>query len=85
MPQDREALVVTPWTIELVKSRISDSGDLAMGASRDNPPSGSISAALKAEGQSPQQLSYLSAILVAEGFCRFSKRGRAIYLVRTGK
>ncbi len=48
-----------------------------MGASRDNPPENSLGAILKREGQTPQQLSYLIPILIDQGFCSFSKEGKA--------
>ena len=84
-PQDREALIITPWTVSLVKKAIGDAGDIVVGASRDKPPADSLGALLKKHKQSPQQLSYLTAILVHEGFCKaHTGAGGATVLRRVG-
>lgn len=78
--QSKSAVVITPFTINLVKQAIKEAGEIAMGASRDNPPRSSLGALIKKEKQSPQQLSYLIPILIAEGFCDFRRIGRAFYI-----
>lgn len=40
-----------------------------MGACRDNPSKNSIGEALKMQGYSPQNLSYVIPLLIEEGFC----------------
>ena len=78
--QERFALVITPHTINLVKSVIIQKREILMGASRDNPPKNSLGAVLKNEGQTPQQLSYLIPILIESGFCKYSKKGKAFLI-----
>ncbi len=78
--QERFALVITPYTINLVKSVIMQKGKILMGASRDNPPQNSLGAVLKNERQTPQQLSYLIPILIESGFCEYSKKGKAFLI-----
>jgi hypothetical protein len=78
--QQKSAIVITPFTQNLVKEAIRSNGKIRMGASRDNPPSNSLGAMIKKERQSPQQLSYLIPILVEQGFCRFHKDGRAFVI-----
>lgn len=80
--QTRSAIVITPYTIDLAKEAISTAGRIAMGASRDAPPAGSLGKLVKQEKQSPQQLSYLVPILVDEGFCDAERRGKAFVVVR---
>ena len=79
--QEKFALAITPYTINLVKSEIKQKRLILMGASRDNPPKDSLGALLKSEGQTPQQLSYLIPILIDEGFCDYTKEGRA-YIIK---
>ena len=55
-----------------------------MGASRDNPPKGSLGYFITMEKQSPQQLSYLIPILIEEGFCDFRKDGKAFVILHKG-
>ena len=76
--QNESAIVITPFTINLVKQAIKDSKEIRMGASRDKPPAGSLGALLKDKKQSPQQLSYLIPILKEEGFCYWVKDGQAV-------
>ena len=83
--QTRSAIVITPYTIELVKSAIRKAGRIKMGASRDKPPDGSLGAVVKAEKQSPQQLSYLIPILVEDGFCRTTHQGSACVVIYRGE
>ncbi len=83
--QERVAPVITPYTINLVKSVIMQKGEIPMGASRDNPPQNSLGAVLKNEGQTPQQLSYLVPILIESGFCEYSKKGKAFIVNYRGK
>ncbi len=78
--QERFAIAITPYTINLVKSVIMQKGEILMGASRDNPPQNSLGAVLKNEGQTPQQLSYLVPILIESGFCEYSKKGKAFMI-----
>lgn len=78
--QEKAALVITPYTINLVVRAIRDPGRILMGASRDNPPDNSLGKLLKDVNQSPQQLSYLAAILAARGYCLIEKEGRAFVL-----
>jgi len=75
--QDRSAIVITPFTVGLVKQAIRSAGKIRMGASRDNPPANSLGALLERERQSPKQLSYLIPLLVAEGSCECMKDGQA--------
>jgi len=79
--QYKSAIVITPFTINLVKDAIKKAGEVAMGASRDNPPRNSLGAIVKKEKQSPQQLSYLIPILIDEGFCDYRKIGKAFYVI----
>jgi len=79
--QEKSAIVITPFTINLVKDAIKKSGEIAMGASRDNPPQNSLGAIIKKQRQSPQQLIYLIPILIDEGFCNYYKIGKA-FLVK---
>jgi hypothetical protein len=79
-PQSQHAIVITTFEQHLVQDCIRDAGTIVIGASRDNPPSGSLGAALKAHGCSPQLLSYLAAILVAENYCTPSKHRNMLAL-----
>lgn len=80
-PQDHEALVITPYTCKLISDAIQAQGRVLMGASRDNPPPASLGRLLRDINQSPQQLSYLTAILAAEKFCTISKDGNAYVIL----
>src|SRR5574341_686688 len=62
-PQDKFALVITPYVIKRIKTAIRQGRKILMGANRDNPSRNSLGALLKAERQTPQQLSYLIPIL----------------------
>jgi hypothetical protein len=79
--QDKFALAITPYTINLVSAAIRRRGSILMGASRDNPPRNSLGELLKRENQTPQQLSYLSAVLESRGFCSVEREGNAFVLV----
>ena len=68
-PQRGHAIVITRLEQQIVKDRIHDAGVVVVGASRDRPPRGSLGELLKQQDSSPQILSYLSAILVHEGYC----------------
>ncbi len=83
-PQDRTAIVITPYTINLVSNAIRKHSEIAMGASRDNPPPRSLGALIKEENQSPQQLSYLIPILIEAGECDARREGRAFVIQRIG-
>ena len=74
------ALAITPYMVNLVSSTIRERGRILMGASRDNPPKNSLGELLKGKNQSPQQLSYLSAILQSRGFCSIEKERNAFVL-----
>jgi len=78
--QEKFAIAITPYIINLVKAEIKRKRQVHMGASRDNPPENSLGALLKREGQTPQQLSYLIPILIDEGFCFFAKEGKAFMI-----
>ena len=80
--QNRSALVITPHMIDLISRTIQQRGRVAVGASRDNPPVGSLGAIVKKEKQSPQQLSYLIPILERLGMCRIGREGKAIIALR---
>ena len=82
--QEKSALVITPYTIDLVKRTIRQRGQILMGASRDKPPAGSLGEILKREGQTPQQLSYLIPILVQTGVCTWRRQGKAFLVVSAG-
>jgi hypothetical protein len=75
--QAKSAIVITPFTIDLVKSAIVRSMEIAMGASRDNPPTFSLGKIIKDEKQSPQQLSYLIPILVEQALCEVVRQGKS--------
>ncbi len=79
--QEKSAIVITPFTQDLVREAIRSSGKILMGASRDNPPKNSLGFFVKGEKQSPQQLSYLIPILVDEGFCTFERDGNAFVII----
>lgn len=80
--QDKSAIVITPFTVGLVKDAIRGAARIKMGASRDAPPRGSLGALIKQQKQSPQQLSYLIPVLVDEGVCRVERDGKAFVIVR---
>lgn len=79
--QEKSAIVITPFTQNLVREAIQSNRSILMGASRDNPPQNSLGFLIKRENQSPQQLSYLIPILLEEGFCNFQKRGKAFIII----
>lgn len=79
--QDKVAIVITSFTEELVRQAIIQKGKILMGASRDNPPTGSLGYLLRNVNQSPQQLSYLAGILEDDGFCKIKKEGKAYVLI----
>jgi len=76
--QEKSAIVITPYIIRLVKRAIQRHGRIMVGASRDNPPPQSLGVLIKAEHQSPQQLSYLIPILAEAGECEILREGQAI-------
>ena len=78
--QERSAIAITPFTINLVKRAIKEAAEIAMGASRDKPPRNSLGALVKREKQSPQQLSYLIPILIDSGYCESRQIGKAFYV-----
>jgi hypothetical protein len=69
--KSKAAIAIKPDTIALVKTTIARQGEIKVGANRTRPSAGSLGAMLKAEGQSPQLLSYLIPILAEQGFCNF--------------
>jgi len=79
--QEKSAIIITPYTIALVKDAIKKHTEIPMRASRDNPPQGSLGALIKKEKQSPQQLSYLIPILVESGICKVRRDGRAFIVM----
>jgi hypothetical protein len=79
--QDKDAIIITPYTVKQVCDAIKNKVRIRMGASRDLPPESSLGAILRKDKQSPQQLSYLTAILESEGFCRIEKEGKAFVIV----
>ena len=79
--QERSAIVITPYTVDLVTNAIERHKEILMGASRDNPPWNSLGALLKREKQSPQQLSYLIPILIEAGICEYRRDGRAFIVI----
>ena len=81
-PQDKSALVITPYVIKLVQRLIRTHWSILMGASRDNPPRDSLGWHLKRDSLAPQQLSYLISILQDAGRCHVSREGRG-YLVKS--
>jgi hypothetical protein len=82
--QAREAYAATPFILNLVRTKIRESGKagIVIGASRNDPPAGSLGNALWDEGLSPQWLSYVVAFLAHKGYCRIehSRPGRAYTL-----
>jgi hypothetical protein len=83
--QEKSAIVITPYTFNLIRRAIRERDEVVMGASRDNPPSGSLGDLLKKQGQSPQQLSYLIPILVSAGECEVRQDGRSFVVHRAVK
>lgn len=83
--QEKFALVITPFTINLIKNSIKQSGHVLMGASRDKPPKDSLGYILKQENQTPQQLSYLIPILIKKNFCTYYKEGKAFVIKYKGE
>jgi hypothetical protein len=81
-PQERYALVITPYEINLVQELIRQHDRILVGASRDNPPKGSLGAFLKERGLTPQHLSYLIPLLEAAGVCTVSQDRRAFVVER---
>lgn len=79
--QEKSAIVITPYTIDLVKDTIKKYSEILMGASRDNPPKESLGALIKKEKQSPQQLSYLIPILFESGICKVRQDGKAFIVM----
>lgn len=79
--QDKDAIVITPYTVKLVRDTVKNENRVLMGASRDMPPKSSLGALLRNVKQSPQQLSYLTAILESEGFCKIEKDGKAFVII----
>ena len=49
--QNKSAIVVTPFTINLVKKAVEGAREIKMGASRDNPPRNSIGSLIKKDSQ----------------------------------
>jgi hypothetical protein len=82
--QTRQAYAATPFILNLVRTKIRHSGEagIVIGASRNDPPAGSLGDALRNEGLSPQLLSYVVAYLAHKGYCRIdpSRPGRACIL-----
>jgi hypothetical protein len=79
--QDRSAIIITPFIENFVRQKVKDQGKILMGASRDAPPRGSLGYYIREMNQSPQQLSYLSAVLQEEGYCTVMKTGKAYTLI----
>jgi hypothetical protein len=79
-PQRKSAVVITKFEQQLIKDCIKQAGTIVIGASRDKPPKGSLGAILKTNGCSPQLLSYLSAILVHNGYCTPKTTGNTLML-----
>src|SRR5437762_585052 len=71
-PQAKDAYVITPFILDLVKSAIKNQKEIAIGASRDNPPTGSIGYALKKQGLTPQWSSYVVGYLIGQNYCHVS-------------
>ncbi len=86
--KSRTKVVITPHTIEKVRSAIRGNRDwIPMGANRTNPSSNSLGEMLQREGQNPQQLVYLTPLLKEDGFCetyRENKQGRPFLVKHTG-
>jgi len=83
--QDKFALVITPYTTNIVMSAIRREREILMGASRDNPPPKSLGALLKKERQTPQQLSYLVPILIQRRLCDSTKEGNSFVVRYKGR
>ena len=79
--QEKSAIVITTYTVDLVTNAIEKYKEIVMGASRDKPPANSLGALLKKEKQSPQQLSYLIPILIEAGICEYRRDGRAFIVI----
>ena len=65
---------VSKELIDLIKSEIERKSPVLMGACRDNPNPYSIGRFLLDKGYSPQNLSYVIPLLIADGFCFASKK-----------
>ena len=72
IPQEKEAYVITPFILDLVKGSIKARKEVVIGASRDNPKLGSLGDILKKEGLSPQYLSYVVGLLIHQKYCTLS-------------
>jgi hypothetical protein len=79
-PQRKYALVITPFEQQLVRETLRKAGTIVVGPSRDKPPEGSLGHLLRSHGSTPQILSYLSAILVNEKYCKTALQGNALAL-----
>ena len=83
-PQIRDAYAATPFILNLVRSKIQQSGKagIVIVILRNDPPPGSLGDALRDEGLSPQWPSYVVAYLAHKGCCRIdhSRPGRAYTL-----
>jgi hypothetical protein len=55
--------------INAIRSEIEQKSPVLMGACRDNPSKYSIGESLRAQGFSPQNLSYVIPLLIEEEFC----------------
>lgn len=74
---------VSTDTVEFIRSEIGKPGVIAMGASFDNPPPGSLGCKLREEGN-PPVLSYVIPLLTEEGFCEPFMQGRSCVIRHTG-
>ena len=68
--------------IELVKEKINEKLEIAMGACRDNPSPNSLGEMLYKLRKSPQWLSYILPLLEKEGDITHNKVGRAFWVRR---
>jgi len=84
----RTRMVITPGTIERVRSAIQENPDgILMGANRTDPSPNSLGAMLQRERIGPQQLCCLIPLLKDVGFCDAfpeNKRGRPFLVKYTG-
>lgn len=77
----RGSLRIPPVAITFIREQITRRSPVAMGANRDPLVPDSVGKTLHDElGLSPQMMSYVTPLLVADGFCRASRRGRAFIL-----
>lgn len=79
----RVDVAISTTVIQFIRDEIDRRSPVRMGACRDNPSPGSVGEALlKKLNASPQNLSYVVPLLIADGFCT-ANRKKPIVITRT--